>query len=64
MLVRVRTEKKSFSLEKGVVWKVCLKSQPKNNLANKELVKELSKTYKSVRIVSGLRSKTKTLELE
>ena len=60
---KIRTNQRSFSVVKGDVWLISLKSLPEKNMANQELVKELSKIYKKVRIVSGLRSKNKVLEL-
>jgi uncharacterized protein (TIGR00251 family) len=45
--------------------KVYLKSAPENNKANIELVKEMKKLLKAdVRIVSGLTSKRKVLEIQ
>jgi len=61
----VKTRQKRFSIEKhGNNWKISVKSEPENNKANMEIIKELSKAYKSVKIVKGLKSKNKKILLE
>lgn len=63
--VRVRTNKNKFEFkEKDGKFIVSLKSKPKNNEANKELLNELSKKFKSVELVSGFKSSKKTLKIE
>jgi len=61
--VRVKTRQPEFEIKKRDVWLVSLKSAPENNKANAELVREFSRIYGSARILSGFRSKTKTLEI-
>ncbi|HLD85688.1 MAG TPA: DUF167 domain-containing protein, partial [archaeon] len=68
----VKTSQKKFSIVKGQIdakgvfsgeWKISVRSAPENNKANIEIIKELSKMYKSVRIVSGLKSRKKVIEV-
>jgi uncharacterized protein (TIGR00251 family) len=48
----------------GEITKVFLKNSPKNNKANEELVKFLSKYFGSkVKIIKGFSSKRKTIEV-
>ncbi len=56
---------KKFSIvQKDGKIKVHLKSAPEHNKANLELIKELSKLFNcQVRIISGLKSKAKKVEL-
>jgi len=64
--IAVVPKSKQFSIIKkeGKI-KVHLKSAPENNKANLELVKEFSKIFNcQVRIISGLKSKHKKLELD
>jgi uncharacterized protein YggU (UPF0235/DUF167 family) len=61
--VKVKTSQPSFSVKKGDVWVIALTSKPEKNKANQELVRELSKTYACVKIVSGLKSKNKVLDI-
>ncbi len=61
---KVKTGKNEFSITKGGVWTINVKSEPKNNEANLEIIRELSKKYNSVRIIKGLKSKEKIIELE
>jgi len=61
---RIRTGRPEFSIVKGEVWTICLKSRPENGKANAELINELSRLYKSVRIVSGKSSRNKLLQIE
>ncbi|MFH2101046.1 MAG: DUF167 domain-containing protein [Candidatus Micrarchaeota archaeon] len=56
----------SFRIAKGKGGKlrIFLKSQPEGNKANIELIKKLSRALKcEVRLLFGMRSKNKTLEL-
>ncbi len=49
----------------GSISKVFLKSQPKDNKANEELVKFLKKHFaKEVKIISGFTSKRKLIEVK
>ncbi len=51
-------------LEKNGIIKVNLRSAPEDNKANLELVKEFEKLFgKPVRILSGVKSKKKKIEL-
>lgn len=62
--VKVKASAKKFSIsQKGGTLLVSLTEPAENNRANIELVKNLVKIYGSCRIVRGLKSKTKTLEL-
>lgn len=58
-----KSKRFSISVKEGKV-KVFLKSPAEHNKANLELVKELSKLLKAdVRVVSGLKSRRKRLEI-
>ncbi len=61
--VKVKTNQPSFSIKQGDVWFIYVKSKAENNKANIEIIKELSKQYKSVKIVKGLKSNKKFIEL-
>lgn len=51
-------------VKKDGVMKVHLRSPPEDNKANLELIKEFEKLFgKPVRIISGLKSKKKKIEL-
>lgn len=51
-------------VEKGEVWKINVKSPPHDNKANIELIKFLRKELKqNVRIIRGLKSREKLIEL-
>ena len=73
---KVKTSQKTFRIEKtsekadirgsaaGIVnWTISVKSAPENNAEKKEIIKELYKEYASVRIVWGLKSKNKILDV-
>ena len=61
---KVHTNSKKFKLEvDGDTLIIHTKSPPENNRANSEIVKELSKKYGSCKIVRGLKSKKKILEI-
>lgn len=60
---RVKTRQKCFSVKKGEIWQISVRSDAKENKANIEIIKELSKEYRNVRILSGLKSKEKRLDL-
>lgn len=61
--VKVKTGQPVFSVREGAVWLISVRSRPENNATNTELVKKLSRLYGSARLLSGFRSKTKTLEI-
>jgi len=61
---KVKTNQPKFSLKKGEVWIISCTSPAESNKANIEIIKELSKQYKKVRIVKGLKSKKKIIEVE
>jgi uncharacterized protein (TIGR00251 family) len=63
--ITVVPKSKRFSIiKKDGKIKIHLKSAPEQNKANLELLKELSKVFNcQVRIISGLKSKAKKLEL-
>ncbi|MFH1685426.1 MAG: DUF167 domain-containing protein [Candidatus Micrarchaeota archaeon] len=64
-LTVVPKSKKFSIVQKDGKIKVHLKSAPENNKANLELIKELSKVLGcQVRIMSGLKSKHKKLDLD
>jgi len=51
-------------VEKGEVWKVNVKAKPQENKANEEIIKFFTRMFKKkVRIVRGLKSKEKILEI-
>ena len=60
---RIRTNQKKFSIEKGKPWVISVKSPPERGMANAEIIMELSKFYKDVRILKGLKSKKKLIFL-
>lgn len=57
--------KKSEILEESPILKIAINAPAEENKANIELIKFLTKHYKKkVKIVSGLKSKRKIIELE
>ena len=61
---KIKTSQKKFSVEKkGDIWLISVTAPPEKNLANREIIKELSKLYGTARIVSGLKSSRKKIEL-
>lgn len=61
---KIKTNQKKFAIEKkGDVWLISVTAPPEKNLANREIIKELSKLYGSARIVSGLKSSRKRIEI-
>ncbi len=63
--VKVHPNSKEFRIEKrGEGLEVWLTEPAERGKANAELIKELTKRFGSCRIVSGLSSKKKTLEME
>ncbi|MFZ3077278.1 MAG: DUF167 family protein [Candidatus Aenigmatarchaeota archaeon] len=62
--VKVKACAKKFAIAaKGGILHISLTEPAENNRANAELVKEMSKRFVSCRILRGLKSKTKTLEI-
>ena len=61
---KVKTNQSKFSVKKADVWLISCTSPAESNKANIEIVKELSKQYKKVRILKGLKSKKKVIEIE
>ncbi len=63
--VRIKpNSNKNLIVEKGLVWKINIKAPAQENKANIELLKFLKRELKkNVRIVSGLKSKEKVLEI-
>ena len=60
----VKTGQKRFSISKKTdVWTISVKSRAEKNLANHELINELSKQYSKVRIIRGHSSSRKLIEL-
>ena len=61
---KVHTNSKKFKLESdGNTLIIHTKSPPENSRANSEIVRELSKIYGSCKIVKGIKSKKKLLEI-
>ena len=61
---KVKTNQPKFSVKKGDTWLISCRSRAEENKANIEIIKELSKQYKKVRIIKGLKSKKKIIEIE
>lgn len=61
---KVKTGQKKFSVVRGEEWTVFVKNEAKGNKANMEIIKELSKFYKKVRVLSGAKAKRKILDIE
>ncbi|VVB71369.1 putative ACR, YggU family [uncultured archaeon] len=63
---KIRTNQPKFKVEKKseVDWIISVTSNPKDNEANLELIKELKKLHFITRILRGSKSKEKTLKLE
>ena len=61
---RVKPGSREFSIEKNEdSWTICTKSPAERGRANRELLKELGKEYPRVRILRGLKSRNKVIEL-
>ena len=61
---RIKTNQKKFSVIKGnEKWTIYVKATPEKNMANLEIVRELSKTYGNARILRGLKSREKVIEI-
>lgn len=62
---KVRTSQPRFSVaEKDGFWSISVTSPPEKNRANREIIRELSKRYGSVRIAAGLTSRRKIIEIK
>ncbi len=62
---KVKTRQKSFKIDKkGDIWVISVTSPPEKNKANIEIIKELSKIYGSARIISGLKSDKKKIDIK
>ncbi len=61
----VKTSQKKFFIVKksDSNWSISVKSPPEHNKANIEIIKELFKEYKHVRIIKGLKSSKKVIEV-
>lgn len=60
---RVKINQKQFSVERGDVWAISVRATPEKGTANLEILKELGKKYKNVKILRGLKSRKKTIFL-
>lgn len=60
---KVKTGQKEFRVEEGEIWKISCRSRAKNNEANAEIVKKLSRIYGRARIIRGLKSRVKTIDI-
>ncbi len=61
--VKVFPNSKESHVVEGDVWKVYVKSKPHNNVANQELIKILKERFSTVKILRGLKSRNKILEV-
>ena len=62
---KVKTGQKKFKIIKNPdFWVIETTSRPEKNLANHEIINELSKNYGTVRIVRGHTSSRKVIELK
>ena len=62
--VKVKPGSKKQEIIKGEVWKISLKERAEKNKANIELINLLKKRFKRVKIIKGLKSREKILEVE
>ena len=62
--VKVKPSQPRFSIKKNGIWLISCTSPAEKNQANIEIIKELSKEYKSVKILKGLKSKKKIIEIK
>jgi uncharacterized protein YggU (UPF0235/DUF167 family) len=61
---KIKTSQKKFEIsKKGNIWIISVTSPPQRNEANREIIKELSKLYGPARIISGLKSSRKKIEI-
>lgn len=63
--IKVKTNQpRTEVIEKGEVWKVNVKAKPEDGKANLEIIKFFSKMFKkNIKIIRGLKSKNKILEI-
>lgn len=63
--IKVKPNSKEFKIEKidESNWIVHVRSEPEKNKANIEIIKEISKIYGNCKIVKGLKSKKKVIEI-
>jgi uncharacterized protein YggU (UPF0235/DUF167 family) len=62
--VRVKTGQKKFEIiKKPEFWIIYVKARPEKNLANHEIINELSKEYDKARILKGHKTSKKVIEL-
>jgi len=62
--VRVRTGSPNFKITKGEKITIYCRSRPEKNEANLEIISELKKlTKREVKIVKGLKTKNKIIEI-
>ena len=61
---KIKTNSKEFKIiKKKNEWIIYVKSKPEQNKANLEIIKEISKKYERCKIIKGLKSKNKLLEI-
>ncbi len=60
---KVKTNQPEFliTLKSEKEWAISVKSTPEQNKANMEIIKNLQKTYNTVKILKGLKSKNKQI---
>lgn len=64
MIINVKVRRGSaFSVVKGETWDIVVTAERENNAANRQIIRELSKEYSSVRILRGASSRRKVLEI-
>lgn len=62
--VKVKTEQKEFSLEKGTMLQACLTEKAEKNRANTELVERLSDIFdKHVGLIEGHKKRRKKIKV-
>ena len=62
--VKVKPGSKKQEIIKDKVWRIKLKEKAEKNKANIELINLLKKRFNKVKIVNGLKSREKILEVE
>ena len=61
---RIHTNSPEFKIVKDENnWTIYVRSKPQDNKANTEIIKELTKKYKTCRILKGAKSRKKTIEI-
>ncbi len=64
IIAKIKTNSKKFGIKKkGGILRISLTEPAENNRANIELVKKMAKCFGGCKIIRGLKSKTKALEL-